>query len=235
MHRIKNIFFDLDRTLWDFEKNSETALRGMFEEFKLKEQIATFEEFFGKYREINAEYWKAFGEGTINKEQLRNQRFIDTLDHFKMNQNGSGKAMADRYIELSPYQKHLFPGTKEVLTDLSNQGFRLSIITNGFKEVQSLKLKNCEIDYFFDDVLCSEEVGKSKPHPMVFQEALSRANAKPEHSIMIGDDLNADVIGAENVGIRGILFDPNKNYRENPHIEKIDQLSDLSNLVLGIK
>lgn len=234
MNRIKNIFFDLDRTLWDFEKNSECALRDMFEEFKLHDHISTFDEFFGKYREINAEYWSAFSKGKINKEQLRNQRFIDTLVHFKMEQNGMGVSMADRYIELSPSQNHLFPGTKEVLTTLKEQGFQLNIITNGFKEVQALKLQSCEIDQFFDVVLCSEEIGQSKPHPAVFHEALSRANAEAEHSIMIGDDLNADVNGAENVGIRGILFDPNNNFRENPHIEKINRLSDLSEIILGI-
>ena len=234
MNRIKNIFFDLDRTLWDFEKNSESALRSMFTEFKLNDSISTFEEFFDKYRQINSEYWNAYGQGKINKDQLRNQRFIDTLIYFKIKHENVGRTMADRYIELSPYQKQLFPGTKEVLKELKDQGFQLNIITNGFKEIQAVKLKSCGLEHFFDVVLCSEEVGQSKPHPLVFQEALNRAKAKAEHSIMIGDDLYADVNGAENAGIRGVLFDPNKNFKAHPNIEKIDRLSDIKAIVLGI-
>ena len=234
MDNIKNIFFDLDRTLWDFEKNSESALRIMFKEFKLENYIASFEVFFGKYREINAVYWSDFSLGKISKEQLRNGRFVSTLKYFSINKYSIGESMADRYIELSPYQKHLFPGTKETLEELKGLGFQLNIITNGFKEVQSLKLESCKIDHFFDDVLCSEEVGRSKPHPSVFREALSRAKAKASHSIMIGDDLNADVNGAENVGIRGVLFDPNKKFKTHSQIIKIDQLSALKNIVLGL-
>ncbi len=234
MNNIKNIFFDLDRTLWDFEKNSESALRIMFKEYKLENYIPSFEIFFDKYREINALYWNDFSLGKINKEQLRNQRFVSTLKHFSIDKYSIGKSMADRYIELSPYQKHLFPGTKETLKALKELGFQLSIITNGFQEVQFLKLESCGIDHFFDDVLCSEEVGIGKPHPLVFREALSRSKAKANHSMMIGDDLNADVNGAENVGIRGVLFDPNKKFKTHPHILKIDHLQEIKDIVLGL-
>lgn len=234
MDNIKDIFFDLDRTLWDFERNSECAMRTLFDEFNLKDHVSSFECFYEKYKLINAQYWKAFSLGQVDKVALRNQRFVDTLVYFEMDQKDVGSRMADRYIELSPYQKHLFPGTKQLLKTLKDEGFQLHIITNGFKEVQSLKLQGCQINSFFDVVLCSEEVGKSKPHPAVFHEALSRANAKAEQSIMIGDDLMADVNGAENIGMRGVLFDPNNRFLKRHDIVKINQLTDLKPLVFGL-
>ncbi|HLV43283.1 MAG TPA: YjjG family noncanonical pyrimidine nucleotidase, partial [Brumimicrobium sp.] len=203
MNIIKDVFFDLDRTLWDFDKNSESALRIIYEELKLDNYAASFEHFLAIYRDVNARFWKSYGEGKIDKLQLRNGRFTDTLKEFEILDDQMGLTMGNRYLELSPYQTHLFPSTKEVLTELKESNYRLHIITNGFKEVQFTKLENSGIRHFFDDVLCSEEVGQSKPHPLVFQNALNRTNAKANQSIMIGDDFRADVIGAENAGIRG--------------------------------
>ena len=234
MNIIKDVFFDLDRTLWDFDKNSESALRIIYEELKLDNYSASFDHFLNIYRDVNARYWKDYGEGKIDKLQLRNGRFTDTLKEFKISDEKMGLTMGDRYLQLSPYQTHLFPSTKEVLTELKNNNYRLHIITNGFKEVQFIKLENSGILHFFDDVLCSEEIGETKPHPLVFQGALNRTKAKANQSIMIGDDFKADVIGAENAGIRGVLFDPEKKYKENFSIERVEHLTEIPPLILGI-
>ncbi|WP_299203543.1 YjjG family noncanonical pyrimidine nucleotidase [Brumimicrobium sp.] len=235
MNIIKDVFFDLDRTLWDFDKNSESALRVLYEELKLNNYSASFEEFLKVYRDVNARYWNDYGAGKIDKTQLRNGRFVDTLKSFEVNDDKLGKTMGERYLQISPYQTHLFPSTKEVLTDLKNNNYRLHIITNGFKEVQFTKLENSGIIHFFDDILCSEEVGVTKPHPLVFQGALSRTKAKANESIMIGDDFKADVIGAENAGIRGVLFDPEKKFESNATIERVEHLEEVPPLILGIK
>ena len=234
MNIIKDVFFDLDRTLWDFDKNSESALRIIYDELKLDNYSASFEQFLKVYRDVNARFWKDYGDGKIDKLQLRNGRFTDTLKEFKITDEGMGKIMGDRYLQISPYQTHLFPSTKEVLTELKNGNYRLHIITNGFKEVQFIKLENSGILQFFDDVLCSEEIGQTKPHPLVFQGALNRTKAKADQSIMIGDDFKADVIGAENAGIRGVLFDPEKKYKENFNIERVEHLQEIPPLILGI-
>lgn len=234
MNIISDVFFDLDRTLWDFDKNSESALRILYEELKLGNYSATFDHFLKVYRGVNARFWKDYGEGKIDKMQLRNGRFTDTLKEFQISDDKLGITMGNRYLELSPYQTHLFPSTKEVLTELKENNYRLHIITNGFKEVQFTKLENSEILHFFDDVLCSEEVGKSKPHPLVFQGALKRTKAKANQSIMIGDDFRADVIGAENAGIRGVLFDPEKKYVKNSNIERVGHLKEVPPLILGM-
>ncbi|PKR80485.1 noncanonical pyrimidine nucleotidase, YjjG family [Brumimicrobium salinarum] len=234
MNVIKDVFFDLDRTLWDFDRNSESALRIIFDDLKLENHASSFQDFLNNYKQVNAKYWNDYGQGKIDKIQLRNGRFTDTLKIFNIDDEQLGQEMNDRYLEISPYQTHLFPSTKEVLSELKEQNYRLHIITNGFKEVQFIKLKNSGILHFFDDVLCSEEVGKAKPHPSVFQGALARTRAAANHSIMIGDDFKADVIGAENAGIRGVLFDPNKKYHTNTTIERVEHLKEIPPLILGI-
>jgi len=234
MSKIKDVFFDLDRTLWDFEKNSEVALRILFEEFQLGESIPSFKKFHGEYKRVNARFWKAYGEGKISQAELRAGRFRDTLAFFGVNNKTMGADMNAKYIAISPYQTHLFPSTKEVLLDLKEKNYRLHIITNGFKEVQHTKLEQSGLDEFFESVLCSEEVGKSKPHPSVFYEAMSRAQAKANQSVMIGDDFNADIIGAENVGIPGVLFDPNRKYIKNRTVNRIENLTEIPNKIIGI-
>jgi len=234
MNKINDVFFDLDRTLWDFEKNSEVALRILFEEFQLGESIPSFKKFHGEYKRVNARFWKAYGEGKISQAELRAGRFRDTLAFFGVNNKTMGADMNAKYIAISPYQTHLFPSTKEVLLDLKEKNYRLHIITNGFKEVQHTKLEQSGLDEFFESVLCSEEVGKSKPHPSVFYEAMSRAQAKANQSVMIGDDFNADIIGAENVGIPGVLFDPNRKYIKNRTVNRIENLTEIPNKIIGI-
>jgi len=234
MNFIKDVFFDLDRTLWDFDKNSESALRIIYDELKLSDHSSSFETFLDIYRDINARYWRDYAQGKIDKIQLRNGRFTETLREFKIDNEKMGVDMSSRYLEISPFQTHLFPSTKEVLADLKNNNFNLHIITNGFKEVQFTKLENSGIIHFFDDILCSEEVGKAKPHPLVFEGALKRTKAKAESSIMIGDDFNADVIGAEKVGIRGVLFDPFKKHTNKIGIDRVEHLEEVHPLILGI-
>lgn len=234
MSKIKDVFFDLDRTLWDFEKNSEVALRIIFEEFNLGDYISSFNDFHNEYKKVNARFWKAYGEGKISQAELRAGRFRDTLAFFGVNNKTMGADMNAKYIAISPYQTHLFPSTKEVLLDLKEKNYRLHIITNGFKEVQHIKLQQSGLSEFFESVLCSEEVGKNKPHPSVFREAMNRAQTKAIQSIMIGDDFNADIIGAENVGICGILFDPNRKYIKNNIVNRIEHLKEVPDRIMGV-
>ena len=234
MNFIKDVFFDLDRTLWDFERNSESALRIIYDELKLSDHSSSFDAFLHIYKEINAKFWRDYAEGKIDKIQLRNGRFTDTLKEFKIDNAKMGEDMSSRYLEISPFQTHLFPSTKEILTDLKDNNYKLHIITNGFKEVQFTKLENSGIIHFFDDILCSEEIGKAKPHSLVFEGALKRTNAKAENSIMIGDDFNADVIGAENAGIRGVLFDPFQKHTNKIGVDRVEHLEEIPPLIFGI-
>lgn len=232
---MKHLFFDLDRTLWDFEKNSESALRQLFHELELDSMIKSFEGFHSTYKNHNAKLWNRYGKGKITKEELRTQRFRDTLQQFQIFNKDLTEKLADGYIQISPHQTNVFPGTHETLDALKEQGYQLHIITNGFKEVQFIKLEKSDLLHYFDLVLCSEEVGKSKPHPEVFQYALAETGAGSNESIMIGDDYQVDIIGASNAGWEGILFDPNKEYKPGTHEWQVNALNQVPETIIWIK
>lgn len=224
----KHLFFDLDRTLWDFEKNSQAALSILFQELELHNRIDSFHSFHGTYKKINAELWHLYGAGKLTKDVLRIKRFEDTLKRFKIIDDQLSNALADGYVSISPHQTNIFPGTKETLEVLSKSN-QLHIITNGFKEIQFIKLEKSGIRHYFDIIVCSEEVGKNKPAPDVFHYAMAQSGAQISNSIMIGDDYQVDVLGAENIGMPGVLFDPSTNAKKRHRwqIQSMDQLPDL--------
>ncbi|WP_051907794.1 YjjG family noncanonical pyrimidine nucleotidase [Flavimarina sp. Hel_I_48] len=200
---IKHIFFDLDHTLWDFDKNSELAFKHIFE----KNNIAVpLHEFLEVYKPINFRYWKYYRESKITKEKLRYGRLSNSFSSLGF---GIDKHMIDKlsedYITHLPDNNHLFEGTYDLLSELS-KNYNLHIITNGFEEVQHLKLKRSKIDCFFQTITTSESVGVKKPDPRIFNFALAQAGASIENSLMIGDTYEADILGARALGIETILF-----------------------------
>ena len=211
----KHVFFDLDRTLWDFDENSKVALLQIFVDLDLAPFFGTFDRFYNAYVAQNARLWSFYGDGKLSKEVLRYERFNATLKQFKHDDLILAKKMGEMYVSISPFQKQLFPGAITCLTTLKSIGFGLHIITNGFEEVQYIKLKNCGLDVFFDVVVCSEVVGKNKPSRAIFQFALKEVGCKPSDAIMIGDDYRADISGALNSGIKAIHFDPHGLSKEN--------------------
>ena len=153
-----HLFFDIDRTLWDFDKNSQQALRILYDELEIQERIGNFYDFYHKYKNVNADLWVAYGRGKITKDELRNTRFEKTLKKFGIEDEELNQALSDGYIEISPNQTNIFPYAIETLSELKKDGFNMHIITNGFKEVQHRKLKNCGFTHFFDVIVCSEEM-----------------------------------------------------------------------------
>lgn len=227
---MKHLFFDLDRTLWDFEKNSETALRILFEDLELRNHVKDFESFHKTYKKINAKLWHSYGSGKLSKEVLRVKRFDDTLKSFQVDYQELANKLAEGYVAISPRQTHVFPGTHDTLDTLKKEGYEMHIITNGFKEVQFIKLENSNLSNYFDVIVCSEDVGKNKPAPDVFHHAMNQAKAKPEESVMIGDDFKVDILGAERVGMSAILFDPNREYNDRVHewrIYSLDRIPEI--------
>lgn len=229
--RSKHLFFDLDRTLWDFEKNSEVALNKLFTDLQLNTKIEDFTEFFTVYKENNAALWKLYGKGVLKKEDLRDERFRVTLEHFGVSDKLFVKKLSDGYVELSPQQTVLFPNAIETLDTLQQSGYNMHIITNGFKEVQHIKLKNSKLENYFDVIVCSEDVGKNKPSPDIFHHSMQRANTNASESAMIGDDYEVDVLGALNVGMKGILFDPDKTHNHQQDDHRIHSLNELPDLL----
>jgi len=223
----RQLFFDLDRTLWDFEANSRKALQHLYGEHKLSDHIEHFNHFHHTYVRINAELWQQFGKGKVSKHELRNGRFHKTLAYHGINDEVMSQTISDAYIELSPRQTLLFPQAKETLESLKNEGYRLHIITNGFPEVQYIKLENSGIASYFSEVLCSEEVGFSKPNGEIFSEALRRSGCMAKNAVMIGDDIKADIMGSLNAGWHAIHFDPERKFKKERNVKRIRSLEEL--------
>lgn len=224
---ITDVFFDLDHTLWDFDRNSALAFARVFQKHKIDLPLT---DFLKEYEPINLIYWKKFREETVSKEQLRRGRLTDTFDIFKIQfPIETIDALATCYIEELPVDNHLFLDTVEILEYLSKK-YNLHIITNGFEEVQYLKLHNSGIKKYFATITTSEEVGLKKPHPVIFEIALKKASVLPQKSIMIGDSLEADIIGAKNAGMNTLFF----NYRNEIVAENhfaINELSEIKNFL----
>lgn len=232
---ITHVFFDLDRTLWDFEANTKKALVELYAQFNLARLTSSpVEDFVQYYRTYNNTYWRLYLQKKITREEVRLKRFELTLKRMKVKEVNLADDINKAYIENAPYQKQLFPGTIETLKWLRLNGFQLGVITNGFKEAQEIKLKNSDIAQFFKHVVTSDCMGESKPHPKIFSYTLQLFDAKPNQVLMVGDDINTDILGAEQVGIQSVLFDPENKFRVRNDILKINRLNELKNLVIGL-
>lgn len=217
LKKYKNIFWDLDRTIWDFEKNSLETFKEIYTKHNLQQKgIKSFDSFMKTYRKHNIMLWGLYRKGEIEKEKLSVDRFRITLEEFGIENLSLAIDMSVDYLKLSPEKTNLFPYAHTILVYLSNT-YRMHIITNGFKEVQYKKIRNSNLEKYFDKIIISEEIGYKKPDKNFFKCSLEKANAKAEESIVIGDDLNVDIIGARNAGIDQIFFNNNKI----PHTEKI--------------
>jgi YjjG family noncanonical pyrimidine nucleotidase len=223
MENITDIFFDLDHTLWDFEKNSALA----FEKVLSKHNIdVNLDEFLVHYVPLNLKYWELYRHEKVTQEVLRYGRLKDTFDllHYEIDDE-TIDLLSKEYIHYLPQFNHLFEGTIEVL-DYLQPKYKLHIITNGFQEVQAGKMKNSGIDKYFQTITNSEMAGVKKPNPKIFEYALSKANVAKQNSIMIGDCIDADVNGALNFGIDAIHFNENKIEIPN-HIKQVNHLIEL--------
>ncbi|WP_338646236.1 YjjG family noncanonical pyrimidine nucleotidase [Flavobacterium sp. KS-LB2] len=220
---ITDVFFDLDHTLWDFDKNSELTFETIFNKNHPSVETKSFIE---KYVPINQECWKLYQYDKITHEELRYNRLkhsFDALDYYISDEEID--VIANDYIRFLPENNHLFDGTFEVLEYL-NQKYNLHIITNGFAEVQYKKINNSNIGSYFQTVTNSEMAGVKKPNPIIFDYALDLAKAKKENSIMIGDSFEADVQGALNAGLDAIFFNESKIHIEQ-NIKQINHLLEL--------
>ncbi len=225
----KHIFFDFDRTIWHFDANSEAVIYNMFNQYNLSQHCnIDFANFFTTYKQINHDLWAGYRKGTVTKEELRSSRFTNTLAAFNYDNLELGLKMEHEYIAQAPYQKQLLPNSIEVL-DYLKPNYKLHIITNGFKEIQYIKLRNCDIEHYFDKIIISEDVGHHKPHQEIFEAALKQAGATTENSVMIGDDYEADIKGALNIGMPSIYLEFEKR-EHNESTFTIKDLIELKNL-----
>ena len=221
---IKHIFFDLDHTLWDFDKNSQLTFQQIFKEQNIQLKVADFLEV---YMPINLDYWRLYREDKISKEYLRFNRLKDSFTAVNYNiSDDLINIISKDYIAYLPSHNHLFEGTIEILEYLHKK-YELHIITNGFEEVQNLKLQKSGIIKYFKEIITSESIGVKKPNPKIFEHALKKVNTVAHNSVMIGDSYEADVLGALKSNMLAIHF--TNNIKQESGILCIDKLMKLKN------
>lgn len=224
LNNIQHIFFDLDHTLWDFDKNSGLAFDSVFQKNEIEVEL---EKFLEIYSPINANYWKLYRENNVSQADLRYGRLKETFDGLNITVTDTQiEQMSIDYIEHLPHHNHLLEGTVEMLEYLQPL-YKLHIITNGFKEVQYRKMESSGILKYFTTVTTSEDVGVKKPNKLIFEAALGKASAKIAESIMIGDNFEADILGAHDFGMQAILY----NYYKKEFSPDYYQVLEMKELV----
>lgn len=227
-NKYQHIFFDLDHTLWDFETNSKETLETLFTEHKINGlSNKTFEFFFQKYRFYNRQLWKEYELGRLAKEDLRVQRFQKALLAIGIDDISLSHTIGEEYIKICPHKTALIPHSIKVLEYLTKKDYIIHLITNGFEEVQHVKIKKSGIDKFINHMITSEQAGCKKPRLGIFQHAFELTGANKRNSVIIGDSYHADIEGGMNIGMDTIYFNPEKTKYNKKPTHDIDCLSAL--------
>jgi len=207
--KIKNVFFDLDHTLWDFEQNSRKMLNILYVEFGLGQILRrTAMDFVNAFEAELPKLWDAYNKGTLDKQTLRAVRFPRIFKALGAAESSVPLGLEQAYFTRCPQQGIVFPGVHEALARLKQKGLRLHVLTNGFLESQRSKLVASRIDSFFETLTTSECAKARKPSPEMFYFALARANAEASTSLMVGDNLSTDIEGGRAVGMETLFFCP---------------------------
>ena len=231
MAKYEHLFFDLDHTLWDFETNSRATLDELFTDLGLAERgISSSKEFIEVYEDINFSLWEKYRVGKIDKAVLRVLRFRNALLQFGVRDDELARKVGDEYLDRCPHRTALMPGAIELLDYLRGK-YVLHIITNGFQEVQAIKMEGSGLSEHFEVIITSEKARAKKPDPKIFNHAFHLSGAQASNSLMIGDSLVADVGGAKAVGMDQVHFDPHGRTPEQHSTYKISALQQLNKVL----
>ena len=228
----KDLFFDLDHTLWDFETNSKETIQELYNTHRLADLgIVDFDGFYSTYSAHNHRLWDRYTKGFIKQEELRWKRVYLSLLDFKVANEPLAREMSQAYLEILPNKKHLFPYTIEILDYLKQKEYKMHLITNGFESVQFKKIKNSGLENFFTEVITSEASNSLKPQKEIFEYALKNAKATVAESIMIGDNESADIQGGINIGMDTIFVNHIQVVPTIPATYTITHLKELENIL----
>jgi putative hydrolase of the HAD superfamily len=224
---IKHLFFDLDHTIWDFDRNATETLLELYEQHGLAELgLRSADEFILRYTENNQLLWARYHLGQISKETLRAERFYKTFIELGVHPESVPSQFEEDYVRISPTKTNLFDGSEKVLAYLQ-QKYALHIISNGFKETTLIKIDRCSLNPYFQNIIISEDVGVNKPDKAIFEYALDKASALKHESIMIGDSIEADIRGAQDFGMKAIYFNPDNKEKPVDVDWQINRLEEL--------
>lgn len=223
----RHLFFDLDHTLWDFETNANETLATLYERHDLARH-GTFglNDFNRVYSDVNHALWRLYQANKVTQKQLREVRFVRTLAKLGVAEADVPPTISTEFTDILPQKSAVFPHTHETLEYLRDK-YTLHLITNGSEDVQHRKLASSNLTQYFDQVITSEHAGCLKPDPRMFAHALQAAGATAPESLMVGDNLECDVLGAHNAGIDQVYFNPNKRRHFAQVTYEISSLDEL--------
>ncbi len=230
MKTYHHLFFDLDHTLWDFERNSEETISELFQELKMAERgVVSAKSLYQSFERANRKAWDLYHQNLMDKETLRISRFVTSLKENGVQDEELAEKMAQLYLKICPTKPHLFPNTVEIL-DFLVEKYPLHLISNGFSETTLMKVQNTVLHKYFKSVTTPTHSGYKKPEREMFEFALLQGNCQPQHAIMIGDDLEADILGAQRCGIDQVYFNPEKKSHQIEVTFEIENLVELKQI-----
>jgi putative hydrolase of the HAD superfamily len=228
--KIRNLFFDLDDTVWAFSLNARDSMEEVYRECSYDRFFRSFEHFYTLYSARNVELWREYGEGRITKDELNRERFFYPLRQVGMDDEVLSRRFAERFFALVPTKTKLMPHAREALEYLAPR-YNLYILSNGFRELQAHKMRSAGVDGYFRKIILSEDIGVLKPHAEIFHFALSATQSQIGESLMIGDSWENDIVGARGVGMRQAFYDPNGRadlpFQPTYHIHSLLELTEL--------
>ena len=226
----KNLFFDLDDTLWAFSLNARDTFEEMYHKYDYDRFFRSFQHFYTLYQHRNVELWEEYGRGQVSKEELNRQRFLYPLEAVGARDVALAEAFSDDFFSVIPTKNRLMPHAYEVLEYLAGK-YNLYILSNGFRELQSCKMRSAGVDGYFKKVILSEDLGVLKPWPAIFNFALSATQSELRESLMIGDSWEADITGAHGVGMHQAFYNVTERttfpFLPTYHIHSLKELMDL--------
>lgn len=203
MFPYKAIFLDWDDTIGDWTTAEFKALQDLYKTYRLDRLYETFEDYLNEYKPYNLELWGMYGRGEVTKDHLHLQRFLKPIEGLPVAGDGlqaMAHEMGAKFLRLTNTYFSLLPDAEKVVKYLAAK-YPLTIISNGFKEVQYYKFEHSGLAPFFTHTLISEEVGINKPQPGIFEVALERNGISADEALMIGDSYSSDIAGAKAAGI----------------------------------
>ena len=224
----KNLFFDLDDTLWAFSANARDTYEEMYRKYDYDRFFDSFEHYYSLYQRRNLELWAEYADGKVTKEELNRQRYLYPLEAVGAGDSALAEAYEKDALATIPTKSKLMPHAREVLEYLSAK-YNLYILSNGFKELQFHKMRSSDIDKYFRKVVLSDDIGILKPWPEIFYFALSATQSELNDSLMIGDSWENDIAGAAGVGMHQVFY--NLSGRTDLPFTPTYQITDLKELL----
>ena len=229
MVKYRTIYFDLDHTLWDYDTNSVEVLTEIFDKH-VTGNGNSLDGFLKDFEIVNEKLWDRYNKGVIDKEIIRKERFVQILERSEIEDRQLAEQISEFYLFECPRRPHLIPGTIEVL-EYVQEKYEVHILTNGFDDVQEIKLTESGIKKYFNKVITSESTGFKKPSVEFFKHALEETNGEISESLMVGDNLKTDIAGARNVDMDSVYFNPSKNARPHKAQYEIAELTELLDIL----